>query len=136
MHPILKKPITLGLSPSVRQWMWSFLAFDIAAFTLIVVGCAIDLEMCGVAMVFALAFFYPYWWLPVPDLGAWGGLGLSTFLVPVYGIVFALLCGYVVGRLLEKAAVSKVISVLLATLFRFAVVLLLNVLLKMTGYII
>ncbi len=63
-------------------------------------GCITQPDLCGVGAVFLIAgFYYPYGILLefLPDLGAIDGLAVSTYVIPILGVLMHAGLGALIG---------------------------------------
>ncbi len=108
------------IHPSVRQWVLSFLAVDLIFWLLVGWGCVTDAHSCLETWSFGSYFFYfPMIFVPMPDLGAVGGVATSTYLIPVFGIFFHVLLGLLVGWALRKRKIAQFVSFAVALVVLF-----------------
>lgn len=110
----------IKIHPSVRQWVLSFLAVDLIFWLLVGWGCVTDPVSCLETWSFGSFFFYfPMIFLPMLDLGAVGGVAISMYLIPVFGIIFHALLGLLVGWALRKTKIAQFVSFAVALVVLF-----------------
>lgn len=109
----------IKLNPSVRQWVLSFLAVDLIFWLLVGFGCVTDPISCLETWSIGSFFFYfPMIFLPMPSLDV-GGIALSTFLIPLFGIVSHVLLGLLVGWALRRTKIAQFVSFAVALVVLF-----------------
>ncbi|MEI6510565.1 MAG: hypothetical protein WCO25_00795 [Candidatus Uhrbacteria bacterium] len=110
----------IKINPSVRQWVLSFLAVDLLFWLLVGFGCVTDPVSCLETWSFGSFFFYfPMVFIPLPNLGAIGGVDVGMYLIPVFGILSHALLGLFVGWVLRKTRIAWFVSIAVALVVLF-----------------
>ncbi len=108
------------VNPSVRQWVLSFLAVDALFWLLVAWGCVSDPVSCLETWTIGSYFFYfPAIFIPIPDLGAIGGVATSQYLFPLVGIAMHVLFGAFVGWMMRRTKIAWAVSIIVSIVVLF-----------------
>jgi len=112
------------LTRSERQWIISFAAVDAMFWFLMLAGCILDPEMCGVGTGFAATgFFAPFWLLLL-----WSGPLLQSVTAQLVAIgVVGLLCHCLIGWAFGRAQRERVTRWYVSIPVAFAVVMAISI---------
>jgi hypothetical protein len=124
---------------ATRQWVDSFLFYDILAFILAVIDMLTSGGAAGVGLFFFLPMAYgPFWLLILPIQWLLGqtSSGFELLMIPLLGLAGHVGMGLLFGRLFRNRPMSKVASRTIAVLLLLGMAIGTIVLAEMTGAII